>query len=278
MNKLFILFVSMLIVLPLWATTIVVDQNGGGQFTTIQAAIQAASSGDTVKVWPGYYDTEQVNLNKNITLMGSGNESTVITGNSNPTIVMSSGRLQWFQITSTGGNGINLSGGTVKNCVIVGCSTYGIYVPSGTSSQVINCVLYQNGVYGIYAYGTATTVVNVTNCISRLNGSQGFYRAGYSTTLNLSYSNGSHVSTTGNQGCVDCDPNFTNPPLDFHIAENPYCSWDTGNPSLPDPDGSIGDMGYFGGPDCPIYPTVVEILIEPNGNNINLKAKARANY
>ena len=276
MNKLFIFFVSILIVFPLWANTIVVDQNGGGQFTTIQAAINAASSGDTVKVWPGYYDTEQVNLNKNITLMGSGYENTVITGNFNPTILMSSGKLQWFQISSTGGRGIDLSGGTVKNCVIVGSSSHGINVPSGTS-QIINCVLYQNGGYGIYALSTG--VVNVTNCISRVNGSGGFYGDTYPTpTLNLSYSNGSRTYTTGNQGCVDCDPPFTSPPVDFHIGENSSCSWNTGSPSLFDPDGSRSDMGYFGGPDCPIYPTVFEILIEPNGNNINLKAKARANY
>jgi len=37
-------------------------------------------------------------------------------------------------------------------------------------------------------------------------------------------------------------------------------------------------MGYFGGPECPIYPTVFEIIITPNGNNINLEAKGRANY
>jgi len=275
-KKLFVLSVILILVVPLKATTIIVDQNGGGPFTTIQAGISAASSGDTVKVWPGIYNTEQVDLNKNITLMGSGYENTVITGNFNPTIFVKSGRLQWFRICSTNGRGIELSGGTVKNCVIVGSSSDGIYVLSGTS-QVINCVLYQNGGYGIYA--PSSGVVNVTNSISRSNGGPYNYRGNSGlTSLYLSYSNGSRVWTAGNQGCVDCNPPFQNPPLDFHIAEDPSCSWNTGNPSLPDPDGSIGDMGYFGGPDCPIYPTVVEILIEPNGNNINLKAKARANY
>lgn len=273
MKKLFVLSVILILSVPLRATTIIVDQNGGGQFTTIQPAIQAASSGDTVKVWPGIY-TEQVTLNKDITLMGSGHEDTIIRGNSNPMILMSSGRLQWFQITSLGGNGINLSGGTVKNCVIIGSSSHGINVTAG-ASQVINCTLYQNGGAGINTLSPG--VVNVTNCIARSNGIQGFYR--YTGTLNLSYSNGSYYGTSGNIGCVNCDPGFVNPPLDFHIAEDPTCCWNTGNPSLPDPDGSIADMGYFGGPDCPIYPVVVQILIEPNGNgNINLTAKARANY
>lgn len=275
MKKLIVLSVILILVIPLRATTYIVDQNGGGQFTTIQPAIQAASSGDTVKVWPGIYN-EQVTLNKDITLMGSGHEDTFIIGNSNPMVLVSSGRLQWFQITSTGGNGINLSGGTVKNCVIIGCSTYGIYGSSGTA-QIINCVVYQNVGFGIYAVVGCT--LNVTNCISRQNGSFGFAAQSSSTVFNLSYSNGSRSLTDGNVGCVDCDPGFWAPPLDFHIAEDPLCSWNTGNPSLPDPDGSIADMGYFGGPDCPIYPVVVQILIEPNGNgNINLTAKARANY
>jgi len=39
------------------------------QFPTIQAAINAASSGNTVKVLPGTY-TEQITINKNLTLMG----------------------------------------------------------------------------------------------------------------------------------------------------------------------------------------------------------------
>ena len=276
MKKLIVISVILILVVPLRATTLIVDLNGGGQYTTIMAAIQDASSTnhDTVKVWPGIYN-EQVTLSKDITLMGSGHEDTFITGSFNPaTIIMTSGRLQWFQITSTGGNGINLSGGTVKNCVIIGSSGNGIYVPSGTS-QIINCVLYQNVGAGIYL---ASGVVNVTNCISRGNGSYG-YRGYVNISLNLSYSNGNRYYTAGNTGVVDCDPGFVNPPLDFHIAEDLLCSWNTGNPSLPDPDGSIADMGYFGGPDCPIYPVVVQILIEPNGNgNINLTAKARANY
>jgi len=64
---------------------------------------------------------------------------------------------------------------------------------------------------------------------------------------------------------------------DYHISQGSPC-WNTGNPSLSDPDGSVSDMGYFGGPDCPIYPVVYEIQITPNGSNINLQAKGRANY
>ena len=41
--------------LPVFAKTITVDLNGAGDFTEIQAAIDAAADGDTVLVKPGDY-------------------------------------------------------------------------------------------------------------------------------------------------------------------------------------------------------------------------------
>ena len=255
-----------------FATIIIVDKNGGGQFISIQSAINAAITNDTVKVWPGTY-FEKITLNKNITLMGSGYENTVITGNFNPTIIMSSGKLQWFMISSTFGGGITISGGSLTNCVINACSSSGIYCESGSAS-ISNCICVNNGADGIVVNGAG--YLSVTNCISRQNALSGFSRTVSSGTLSLSYSNGSTYWTTGNQGCINLDPIFSST-TDFHISEGSPC-WNTGNPSLQDPDGSYSDMGYFGGPDCPIYPVVFEVLIEPSGSTINLKAKGRANY
>ena len=261
-----------------FATIIIVDKNGGGNFISIQSAINAAVTNDTVKVWPGTY-YEQVTLNKNITLMGSGYENTIITGNFNPTITMTAGKLLWFQVSSLAGDGVKLSGtnAVVANCVIMACIGTGIYSnTNGSNTSVINCTIVYNGGYGILA--SAGGCINVTNCIARWNGNTAFvdyYYYAYGP-LNLSFSNGSRSNTKGNQGCIDQDPNFTSG-TDFHISEGSPC-WNTGTPSLQDPDGSQSDMGYFGGPDCPIYPVVFEVLIEPSGSTINLKAKGRANY
>jgi pectin methylesterase-like acyl-CoA thioesterase len=63
MKKTILLFAFLCLASSLFATTIIVDINGGGQFTSIQAGINAANTNDTVKVWPGTY-FEQVNLNK----------------------------------------------------------------------------------------------------------------------------------------------------------------------------------------------------------------------
>ena len=50
---------------PCSAATIVVDLNGGGDFTEIQPAIDAARDGDTVLVRPGeYIITESINFNR----------------------------------------------------------------------------------------------------------------------------------------------------------------------------------------------------------------------
>ena len=46
-------------------------------FPTIQAAINASSSGDTIKILPGTY-TEQLTISKNLTIIGSGAKSTII--------------------------------------------------------------------------------------------------------------------------------------------------------------------------------------------------------
>ena len=256
------------------ATIIIVDKNGGGNFISIQSAINAAVSNDTVKVWPGTYN-EQITLNKNIIIMGSGYENTIITGNFDPTVALSAGDLRWFTISSWFNNGIKISGGVLKNCVINACLGNGVICESGNAS-IMNCIFINNGGCGVYLYGSGSSFISIVNCVAIHNGNIGFNNLNGNGVINLSYSNGNGYRTSGNQGCINADPFFTST-NDFHISEGSPC-WDKGNPSLQDPDGSYSDMGYFGGPDCPIYPVVFEVLIEPSGNTINLKAKGRANY
>jgi hypothetical protein len=62
---------------PCAAATWVVDQGGGGDFTTIMAGVNAASYGDTVLVRPGYY-AERVDMKNGIHLKGSGAAVTII--------------------------------------------------------------------------------------------------------------------------------------------------------------------------------------------------------
>jgi len=131
----------------LCAVTRIVDINGSGQFTSIQAGINAASVGDTVKVLPGFYQ-EAITLNKNIVLQGSGYENTQITSNVNPTITQTGGKLKWFKIGCTNGNGIAITAGTITNCVIQSCAGHGILLNSNNNILVSNCVLFNYTIGG----------------------------------------------------------------------------------------------------------------------------------
>ncbi len=277
MKKIILLsFILFTVTLTLTARVIKVDINGSGQFSSISAALNAAVAGDTIKVLPGSY-FEQVTINKNVVVMGSGYETTIINGNFNPTIVMSIGKILWFQISSTNGNGINLSGGIVSNCVISGCAGNGIYLDKGNAS-IINCVLIKNGLSG--ARMSSNGNLTITNTIARNNGNSGYVSEAncyLGPILTISFCDGSVNCANGNQGCFDQDPLFVSN-TDLHISQGSPC-WDKGNPSLFDPDGSSSDIGYFGGPDCPIYPVVKSITLipQPDGS-VKIQATGVANY
>ncbi len=64
-------------------STHIVNPNGTGDFTTIQAAVDAASHGDLILVAPGTY-RENVIMNKPVLLQGSGAGSTFIFANPSP--------------------------------------------------------------------------------------------------------------------------------------------------------------------------------------------------
>jgi hypothetical protein len=182
-------------------------------------------------------------------------------------------------VSSTFGRGILITNGTIKNCVVKGCASDGILCNVSTFIPYIqNCIVVNNGGCGIISQNSAGFYI--VNSIARNNTSTGFFADAYSW-INCAYCNGSRGngyagSVQNGQGCIDSDPIFVSA-TNYHLSTGSPC-FNTGQPSLADPDGSVSDMGYFGGPDCPIFPVVYEMTISPNGNNINVQAKARANY
>src|SRR5262245_1401795 len=75
----------------------------GCQFTTLAAAVAAASSGDKIKLDAGTFDGG-VTIDKNISLVGSGAEDTTITGSS-PIVAIGSGATATISsLTITGGS------------------------------------------------------------------------------------------------------------------------------------------------------------------------------
>jgi parallel beta-helix repeat protein len=57
--------------------TIVVDQSGGGDYTTITEAVAVAEDGDTILVRPGTYD-ESIVLTRDITIRGDGDRDAIV--------------------------------------------------------------------------------------------------------------------------------------------------------------------------------------------------------
>jgi len=83
-------------------TTWTVDDDGLADFTKIQDAINAASSGDTVYVYNGTY-YENIVVNKSLSLVGENKFNTTIDGSGSGTLV------------SVTANNVNVTGFTIKN-------------------------------------------------------------------------------------------------------------------------------------------------------------------
>jgi len=67
--------------------TITVDDDGEGNHTKIQDAINAAEEGDTIRVWEGSYE-ENVVVGKTVSLVGNGSGVTTVDGGGSGTVVI----------------------------------------------------------------------------------------------------------------------------------------------------------------------------------------------
>lgn len=266
----------------LFGTTRIVDRNHpvtGLYYSTIQAAINSsATNGDTILVLPGYY-LEALTINKMVVIMGSGFETTIVSSFNSPTINMTNGKIMWLDIKSEAGIGISLTAGIVTNCVIQGCVGTGIYLPTSSTGIVANCSILMNGGDGVNAGGSGSG--SVVNTISYFNAGNGFNNNNSISCYYVrNFCNGSVYYASCGTGNINADPLFVNRnshPADLHIPNTSPC-FDTGQPGPSDPDGSRQDMGYFGGPECPVFPIVKAMKMNVNGGNVTIDVTGKANY
>ncbi len=141
------------------AETFYVDINGNGNFTSIQDAINNASSGSTIYIWAGTY-YENLKVNKTITIIGNGTDNTTINGSFKGSVIyVSSDFVNISGITVTGSNqtwtdlhaGIkidNANNATIKD---TNCSDniVGIYLNNSHSNIIKNnsCSNIWSGIY-----------------------------------------------------------------------------------------------------------------------------------
>jgi len=255
-----------------------VKQDGTGDFTTIQAAIDAAVNGDTVVVHPGtYYENIQFK-GKNIVLRSVGPEdqqigaSTIIDGGHYGSVVTFAG---------TEDRTCSISGFTITN----GDALYGAGILGADASSdpavctlagISNCAISGNSAQwggGLYEYdGT------MTNCIVWGNDAPGYPELAERGAV-ITYSC-IRDWTDGGEGNISDDPLFVTPLGDYYLscraagqaADSPCI--DAGNGTAESlgldkfttrtdhvPDSGIVDMGYH-------FPLTLEhnpwILCSPN--------------
>jgi parallel beta-helix repeat protein len=132
-------------------TVIIVDCNGDGDHTTIQAAINAADQGDTIYVWTGIYN-ENIIINKTITLVGNGTINSIIQG--------TGGR----EVVRINSNWVNFTGFT-----IIDGEPDGIVLNSVEYVQIINNNCSKNG-YGIYIKDSKNIIIENNSLYKNENG------------------------------------------------------------------------------------------------------------
>ena len=192
----------------------------GCPFTSVQAAVNAASPGALIHICPGTY-TENITINNHVTLAGAGSGSgggnTILSGNQNGTVVSVNGgpsvTLQNLRITNGAaidGGGISNQGSlTVNSCVITSNSAdqgAGIWNSGGLltlhQSTVSNNFATNNEGGGIYNTGGGTLVVNNSQITgnSAGNAGGGLYNNSAEATLNASSISGNSAGTFQNPG------------------------------------------------------------------------------
>ncbi|MDP2948923.1 MAG: NosD domain-containing protein [Chloroflexota bacterium] len=116
-----------------------------GPGTPIQAAVNAASAGDVIFVGAGTY-TENVVVNKSVSIKGAGAKTTTVQGNSNNTV---------FTVTASD---VSITGFTIKGADNVWQS--GILVSGADNVRIANNVVERNA-YGVFLWDSnAASIVN----------------------------------------------------------------------------------------------------------------------
>ncbi|WMW24959.1 NosD domain-containing protein [Methanolobus sediminis] len=142
--------------LPLRNSIYTVDDGGGADYTTIQAAVNAAIPGATVLVYPGTY-VENVNVDKrlNITSTDGAAVTNVIAASTNDHV---------FEVTADGVkiNGFNVSGATYYYKAGI-CLHYSDYNTLTNNSAT-------NNYNGIFLWGTSNSMLANNNVSKNRDG------------------------------------------------------------------------------------------------------------
>ncbi len=164
---------------------------GPGQaYTTVQAAVDAANPGDTIRVWAGTYNGH-IFLNKTVTLIGNGTTNTTLDG-----------------VTSGNTTNINAPHCNITGFKIIGYSTYpgtGVAINSDFN-HIWDCYITNNYI-GVMMREADNNTINDCNLSS--NGGYGILMFGsrnntfYNDTILLYYWHGIDLKSNSNNNTID---------------------------------------------------------------------------
>ena len=145
---------SSLLLLPTgFAATLTVNSDGSGDHSSVQAAVDAASSGDTISIGPGTFEGAVSVSAKTLYIQGSGIGGTVLQGDGSETVLAVQGAgLNLAQITLSGGSqGLDLSGvvGSIDTVELrdnFGASAGGgLAIRNGSDVNIVTVYIEDNG-------------------------------------------------------------------------------------------------------------------------------------
>lgn len=191
MRRLLLTVVSVVVVLlALTAPALAADINVPGDYATIQAAIDAAVSGDRVLVAAGIY-SEHITLKSGVVVRGAGAATTTIDGGGAGNVVYA-------------GPGVDVSTRLTGFSITHG--DYGVYC-NGASPVVVNNIIFMNLHDGIFNDNGSSPLIR--NNIIFTNGADGIQnKDGSSPTIT-----GNQIETSGDDGIdndEECSPTITN--------------------------------------------------------------------
>ena len=194
-----------------------IDENGNGQFdtgewngTSIQAAVDAASPGDTIYVWDGHY-YEDVIVNKTVTIIGNTTIDAMSHSYDKNTslgydefgfwVEADNVNISGFYMWCMGGDesGIHLNGTQYCNIsgnMISGDPSDGICIENSSHNMIYNNIIQQNG-YGIWLVNASNNTIEKNNISDN---TVGIYGEGGTYYLYVYGNNISHNSE-GGIGC-----------------------------------------------------------------------------
>ncbi|HID71998.1 MAG TPA: hypothetical protein EYP29_04555, partial [Thermoplasmata archaeon] len=200
--------------------TIVVDESGNGDYTTIQEAIDNASVGDTIRVWEGTYKGP-IEINKTLTILGNGTTNTTIDGDEKGNVVNVSSpyvNLSGFTIKNSGEffSGIYSEGdmGLFKDLILTK-NYFGIYFKNTEKSSMEGCELYLNTKVGIYLVNSNHSIIK-NNTIYKNEDGIALLASSYNHVINNTIYNNSDDG-------IDVDADCTkNKILNNYVATNDF--------------------------------------------------------